>query len=163
MPGQLLSPGVRLGRRWGRRRQHVIVGMPRASLRSTLPLAADAEATASAGTGANLALAWQACGALALAFWVTAVRYRSFDLGVSDADESLFILIGQAWLHGQLPYVAIWDVKPPGLFLLFALAQFVVGPGILAARVLTAAAVFAGSLALYRFSRRHLAEIGRAS
>jgi 4-amino-4-deoxy-L-arabinose transferase-like glycosyltransferase len=93
---------------------------------------------------------------LALVLWVVAVRYRSFDLSVSDADESLFILIGQSWLAGHLPYVAIWDVKPPGLFLLYAAAQWLIGPGILAARVMTAAAVFAGSLALYNFSRKHL-------
>ncbi len=94
---------------------------------------------------------------LLLALWVVVVRYRSFDLSVSDPDKSLFILIGQAWLAGHLPYVAIWDVKPPGLFLLYAISQWLIGPGILAARVLTALAVWAGSLALFRFGRRHLA------
>jgi len=132
--------------------------MVSAHLRSPVPLGAAADTIAIAEKRVGLApLLWRSAGLLVLLLWVLGVRYRSFDLGVSDADESLFILIGQAWLAGHLPYVAIWDVKPPGLFLLFAIAQEVVGPGILAARLLTAVAVFAGSLALFRFIRRHFA------
>jgi 4-amino-4-deoxy-L-arabinose transferase-like glycosyltransferase len=133
--------------------------MSSAQLRSPPSPGAVAETAAIAGKRATLAaVLWKSLGLFLLALWVIGVRYRSFDLGVSNPDESLFILIGQAWLTGHLPYVAIWDVKPPGLFLLFAIAQWLVGPGILAARVLTAAAVFAGSLALFRFGRRHFAD-----
>jgi hypothetical protein len=119
--------------------------MSSAHLRSPPSPGAVAETAAIAGKRATLAaVLWKSLGLLLLALWVIGVRYRSFDLGVSEPDESLFILIGQAWLSGHLPYVAIWDVKPPGLFLIFAIAQWLVGPGILAARLLTAFAVFAG-------------------
>ncbi len=129
-----------------------------AHLRVPSPPDTVADAPAIAGWRAVLTpVLWKSLGFVPLVLWVIAVRYRSFDLRVSDADESLFILIGQAWLTGHLPYVAIWDVKPPGLFLLFAIAQWVIGPGILAARLLTALAVLAGSLALFRFARRHFA------
>ena len=97
-----------------------------------------------------------AAGMLVLAAWVVAVRWVSFDVSSSDADESLFLLIGGRWLNGHLPYADIWDVKPPGLFAIFALAQRAFGPGILAARILSALAVFTTSLALHRFARRHL-------
>ena len=36
-------------------------------------------------------------------------------------DEQLFRYIGKAILDGAVPYVDVWDRKPPGLFLLFAL------------------------------------------
>ncbi len=87
---------------------------------------------------------------------MVALRSPSFDVSTSDADESLFLLIGGNWLQGHLPYAEIWDVKPPGLFAIFALAQLVFGPGILAARLVSAFAVFLTSCALFRFSRRHL-------
>ncbi|OJW68841.1 MAG: hypothetical protein BGO57_08045 [Sphingomonadales bacterium 63-6] len=37
-------------------------------------------------------------------------------------DEQLYNLIGQQMLHGALPYVDLWDRKPIGLFLIFALS-----------------------------------------
>ncbi len=97
-----------------------------------------------------------AAALLVLALWVALVRSPTFDLRSSHPDEALFLLIGDRWLHGLLPYVEIWDVKPPGLFALFALAQGIVRPGVLAARILGAVAVFASCCALHAFSRHHL-------
>ena len=41
------------------------------------------------------------------------------------ADAKLFAYIGRAWLQGSVPYVDVWDNKPPGIFatnaLVFAL------------------------------------------
>ncbi len=42
-----------------------------------------------------------------------------------DRDEGAFAVVGQAILHGDLPYRDIFDHKPPGLFYLFASALFV--------------------------------------
>jgi hypothetical protein len=40
-----------------------------------------------------------------------------------DVDVSAFMVVGAGWLHGYLPYSALWDHKPPGLYLLAALAS----------------------------------------
>ena len=32
------------------------------------------------------------------------------------ADAQLFAYIGSEWLAGLIPYVDIWDNKPPGIF-----------------------------------------------
>lgn len=40
-------------------------------------------------------------------------------------DGSLFVYIGQRWAHGVLPYVQVFDHKPPGIFALIALATLI--------------------------------------
>ena len=32
------------------------------------------------------------------------------------SEARLFAYIGNAWLHGDLPYKAVWEMKPPGIF-----------------------------------------------
>src|SRR5687767_9878358 len=44
-------------------------------------------------------------------------------------DQAMFAYIGDRWLHGGLPYRDAWDVKPPGIFALYAAAQAVFGRG----------------------------------
>ncbi|MGF1510741.1 MAG: ArnT family glycosyltransferase [Myxococcota bacterium] len=67
------------------------------------------------------------------------IRFPFFFRDVIDWDESTFILVGQAWLDGHLPYVTLWDNKPPLLFAVYA--------GILAGFGKTIAAVrLAGAL-----------------
>jgi len=39
---------------------------------------------------------------------------------VIDWDESTFILMGQSIIDGHLPYVKLWDLKPPGAFAFYA-------------------------------------------
>lgn len=39
----------------------------------------------------------------------------------SHSDSSIFMYIGQSWAHGTVPYVQIFDNKPPGLYALIAL------------------------------------------
>lgn len=93
----------------------------------------------------------------ALVLWVLLVRLPAFDPSLGDADEALFLLIGGDWDRGVPPYAGIWDVKPPGLFALFALVRLGFTPGIMAARALTALAVLATTLGLWHIARRHLA------
>lgn len=70
----------------------------------------------------------------------------------ADIDEQLYSLIGNAILHGQLPYVDLWDRKPFGLFLLYAFAHAVGGPSPLAYQLLGAGFAVLGALLT-----RHLA------
>lgn len=46
-----------------------------------------------------------------------------------DYDEDFYLLVGDRMLHGAVPYVDIWDRKPVGLFLIYALARLAGGEG----------------------------------
>ena len=66
------------------------------------------------------------------------------------ADQAMFATIGDLWLHGKLPYRDAWDIKPPGIFALYALAQIAFGHSMasghladLLAALVTAAGLFA--------------------
>ena len=45
-------------------------------------------------------------------------QFYSIDQEVIDWDESDFILMGQSFYKGNLPYIELWDLKPPMHFLL---------------------------------------------
>lgn len=49
------------------------------------------------------------------------IRFPFFFRDYIDRDESTFILLGQSWVDGHLPYTQLWDLKPPITFLYFAL------------------------------------------
>src|SRR5215831_10674224 len=49
------------------------------------------------------------------------VRFPFFFPAVIDWDESTQILMGQSIIDGHLPYVTLWDNKPPGTFAFYAL------------------------------------------
>ncbi|HLY54548.1 MAG TPA: hypothetical protein VKS60_03260 [Stellaceae bacterium] len=95
-------------------------------------------------------------GIALLAAWSFAARAASFAFGIADQDEAFYLLHGGLWLQGHPPYTAVWDVKPPGLILIFAIIRMFATPGVLAARIAASLAVFLGALALWRFARRHL-------
>ena len=50
---------------------------------------------------------------LALFIVAFAIRFPFFFRDYIDKDESTFILMGQAWADGYLPYLTLCDVKPP--------------------------------------------------
>lgn len=52
-----------------------------------------------------------------------------------DRDESTFILVGQAWADGHLPYTELWDLKPPLTFLFFATVISIFGKSLIAIRI----------------------------
>jgi hypothetical protein len=37
-------------------------------------------------------------------------------------DASIWVIIGRGWISGQAPYLGLWDYKPPGVYLVGALA-----------------------------------------
>jgi hypothetical protein len=69
---------------------------------------------------------------------------------VINPDESMFSLMGRELLHGHLPYVTIFDIKPFGLPAFFALAMAVAGQSVFAARLLGTVCVIATALLLRR-------------
>lgn len=64
-----------------------------------------------------------------------ALRFPFFFRDYIDRDESTFILMGQSWVDGHLPYTQLWDLKPPVTFLFFAGIIYVFGKSFLAIRL----------------------------
>jgi hypothetical protein len=74
---------------------------------------------------ANTPISVPAVAAFAFATWVilaTALGRSFTAMGLAGNDAHLFAYIGQKWFAGRLPYRDIWDNKPPGIFLVTALA-----------------------------------------
>ncbi len=69
-------------------------------------------------------------------------------------DQSIYAMVGDGILRGQLPYRDVWDFKPPGIFVAYALAQAVFGKTMLAIRLLEVAGLLGVA-----FAYRHLAEL----
>jgi hypothetical protein len=94
-------------------------------------------------------------GTIALMFGAALLsRTFSFSVAGMDWDESLYVVIAQRWLHGDLPYVAVWDQHPMGLPAIFAATTWVVGDGLLAARIAGLLAVAGTAILLTRFLGR---------
>ncbi|MBC7799222.1 MAG: hypothetical protein H7Z10_01250 [Gemmatimonadaceae bacterium] len=76
---------------------------------------------------------------------VVGLGRRAGDLHAAtiDLDESVYIVIARRWLEGDLPYVAVYDVHPVGLPALLAAATWLLGDGLVAARVTATLAVAA--------------------
>lgn len=63
------------------------------------------------------------------------IRLPFFFEAVINWDESTFILMGQSLLDGHLPYTQLWDLKPPLLFVAYALFIFTLGKSIISIRL----------------------------
>ncbi len=63
------------------------------------------------------------------------IRLPFFFRDYIDRDESTFILIGQSWVEGNLPYTELWDVKPPLTFLFFTVVLAIFKKSILMIRL----------------------------
>lgn len=70
-----------------------------------------------------------------------ASRSMGFVPAVIDTDVGLYMVQARAWLAGGWPYVAVWDMHPPGAPALIALAMALFGEGVLAVRLLGIIAV----------------------
>ncbi len=71
------------------------------------------------------------------------LRWSSFFPSVIDHDESTYLLVARELLGGARLYDAVWDNKPPGIFLLFAGVQYLFGQEIWPVRMAGAMAVAA--------------------
>ncbi len=89
---------------------------------------------------------------LLLLFLATALTLRllSFVYSVHNYDESLYILMGSELTKGHLPYTTVCDLKPVGLFAIFAVLTALPLDGVVTARL--AASLVVG-LTAYLLSR----------
>src|SRR6056297_1383454 len=63
------------------------------------------------------------------------IRFPFFFRDYIDRDESTFIIMGQSWANGHLPYTQLWDLKPPMAFLFFAIIIKIFGKSFIAIRL----------------------------
>jgi 4-amino-4-deoxy-L-arabinose transferase-like glycosyltransferase len=84
-----------------------------------------------------------------------AIRFPFFFRDYIDKDESTFILMGQAWADGYLPYLTLWDLKPPLTFGYFGLMITVFGKSLWWIRMGGVFIVSATSFMVYAFLRNN--------
>lgn len=90
------------------------------------------------------------CRTFALLFALTiAVRLPFFFPAVLNWDESTFVLMGQSILDGHLPYVVLWDVKPPLAFAFYSFAIALFGRDLVGIRLAGALCVVAAAVLVY--------------
>lgn len=82
------------------------------------------------------------------------VRMQTFGNPVIQFDEQFYRLIGERMLQGAVPFVDIWDRKPIGLFLLYALAAAIGGENALAYQLLALSFVFGTAWLVYLMAQR---------
>jgi hypothetical protein len=91
-----------------------------------------------------------------------ALVLRSPEYGDPDVslDEEFYLVVADRMMHGALPFVDIWDRKPIGLFLIYAMTRLLGGEGFVQYQVV--AALFAGATAgvIWAIARRATANFG---
>jgi hypothetical protein len=87
----------------------------------------------------------------AFVYGVCALALRGIYFG--NPAIQFYLLVADRMLHGALPYVDIWDRKPIGLFLIYALACSLGGDGVLAYQIMAWASVTATAVVIYRLAR----------
>lgn len=95
---------------------------------------------------------------IAAAIVVVTLALRLPFLETVGEDEAFFILVARNWLDGVVPYRDLFDVKPPGLFLLVAGAVALAGPNLVAIKLLMAACVATAAFGLHLIARRHVSD-----
>ncbi|MES2452306.1 MAG: hypothetical protein V4610_17290 [Pseudomonadota bacterium] len=88
---------------------------------------------------------------------IVAIIARAITFGspVVHVDEEFYFVAAQAWSHGALPYVDVWDRKPVGLFLIYLPAAALGMPlGIWAYQALALASLVATALLIARLADR---------
>ncbi len=70
----------------------------------------------------------------------SALQILTFSFG---RDQGIYAVVGDGVLHGQVPYLDLWDFKPPGIFFVYALAEALFGKNMMAPRLLEVMSLFA--------------------
>ncbi len=74
--------------------------------------------------------------------------------GQIDWDEATYTLLGHELIEGRLPFVELWDNKPPVLYMAYGLFEAIFGRTILAPRLLGIVCVWLGAWIVARTGRR---------
>src|SRR3954469_11569456 len=90
-------------------------------------------------------LSWVAWLVIALC----GIQILTFSFG---RDQCIYALVGEGVLHGKMPYRDLWDFKPPGIFLVYALAEALFGRAMVSIRLLEVAGLVASVFGFIRLS-----------
>ncbi len=71
-------------------------------------------------------------------------------------DQAIFAVVGDGLLEGELPYRDRFEIRTPGIYVLYAAAQLVFGKTVMAIRLLEAAALLSLFVAFPCYAKRHL-------
>ena len=95
-------------------------------------------------------------------FLVSALIARLLFLGqpLLNVDDQFYLLVGDRVLQGALPYVDIWDRKPPLLFAIYAGIRLLGGTGVLQYQLIAIGFVVATAFVTYRLALRLTGETG---
>jgi hypothetical protein len=89
----------------------------------------------------------------ALLIWTCVARLPF--LHVLHDDEGFYSAVASRWLRGELPYATSFDVKAPGIFAVFAVAQALFGVGLYVIKGLEIVFTVLGAWGLHRLLTRH--------
>lgn len=70
-------------------------------------------------------------------------------------DQGIYSVVARTVLDGGMPYRDAWDFKPPGIFIVFAMARVVFGSGEWAIRAVEVLGLVLTGLGLIELTRRH--------
>lgn len=95
--------------------------------------------------------AWRA----PLLFLLAALLLRApgFTAAVLDPDEGLYLVQARAWLDGGWPFLAVWDMHPPGAPAVLAVALALIHDPVVALRIAGVVAVVATASLLHAIAR----------
>ena len=74
-------------------------------------------------------------------------------------DEATFILVASSVLDGQLPYVGLFDIKPPGIFFALAGVMSLFGENLLAVRLFGRFCLLVAAIFGYAIVRRQTSKV----
>ncbi len=86
-----------------------------------------------------------------LTIYVALIAFPFFRL--EGPDDAFYLEVAHLWTRGEPPYVAAFDVKPPGFFALLALVEAFVGPQWQALRAVAIGFAALAAAALYVLAR----------
>ena len=69
-------------------------------------------------------------------------------------DQAIFAVVGDGLLHAELPYRDRWEMRTPGIYLLYAAGQLLFGKTMMAIRLLEVGALLSLFFVFPCFSRR---------
>ena len=84
---------------------------------------------------------------LLLILWTATVRLPFY--GIANGDEFFFSVVAGEWLKGGLPYVDAFDIKPPGIFFIYAVVQAIFGASYATFKGMEIVAVAIGAWSLF--------------
>lgn len=90
----------------------------------------------------------------ALALWIGVTHAGFLAKEVGNWDEATFVLMAAEVLDGRLPYVPLFDLKPPMIFFMLAGAMAVFGESMLVVRLFGVACILSSAIAAFAIARR---------